>query len=98
MERWLLLSLAVWRVSALLTVEAGPFGLLAHGRDWVGVYYDDYSQCQGRNVLAAMLCCLRCTSIWVGLIVALVFYPQDWVVQTLALSAAAIVIERVVHG
>lgn len=95
---WLLYSLVVWRVSSLLTHERGPFDVFGKLRDRLGIYYDEASQCQGRNEVARALCCLWCTSVWVALIAALLFFREQWIVYTLALSAGAIGIERIVHG
>lgn len=92
------ITLMVWRVSALLTAERGPFDLLGKLRDAVGVYYDEMSQCQGKNEVAKALCCIRCTSVWVGLLAGLLFFPGAWLLYGLALSAGAIVVERVVNG
>lgn len=95
---FVVIALMVWRVSALLTAERGVFDLLGKFRDFVGVYYDEHSQCQGRNELAQALCCLRCTSFWLGLGAGILFYPGAWLLYGLALSAGAIVVERVVNG
>jgi hypothetical protein len=91
----LILALATWRFSSLLSNprERGPFDLFGKLRELVGVYYDEYSQCQGKNELAKALCCVWCTSVWVGLILA-----RGKVIRGLAYSAAAIVVERLVEG
>lgn len=95
---FVVITLMVWRISSLLTAERGPFDLLGKLRDTVGVYYDEMSQCQGRNEVAKALCCIWCTSVWIGLVAALVFYPSAWLLYGLALSAGAIVVERIVSG
>jgi len=95
---FVVICLMVWRVSALLTAERGPYDLLGKFRDVVGVGYDEMSQCQGKNEVSKALCCIRCTSLWVGLVAALLFFPGAWLLYGLALSAGAIVVERVVNG
>lgn len=97
MTWFFLITLAVWRITALLVYEAGPFDLLARIRDLLGVRYDENSKCTG-NVLARMLCCFKCMSVWIALAAAVLYFRNEWVVYTLAISASAIVIDRWVNG
>lgn len=83
---FLVLSLAVWRVSSLVTKEDGPFEIFADIRAKGG----------------ELLNCLWCFSIWGGLVVfvAYAFWPVVvfWACLPLALSAAAIVVDRWCNG
>ncbi len=96
----ILIALATWRVSSLLVFEEGPFMLLVKMRGLAGVYYDEYSEPQGKNVIARALLCVFCISFWIGLgFTVLYFYGLAfWVALPFALSAAAIIIERIVDG
>ncbi len=96
----ILIALATWRVSSLLVFEEGPFMLLVKMRSLLGVYYDEYSKPQGKNVIARALTCVWCSSIWVALgFTVLYFYGLAfWIAMPFALSAAAIIIERIVDG
>ena len=96
----ILIALATWRVSSLLVFEEGPFMLLVKLRSLVGVYYDEFSEVQGKNVVARALTCVWCTSIWVALGFSVLHYfgLAYWVALPFALSAAAIIIERIVDG
>lgn len=85
---------ATWRVSSLLVHESGPYDILGRFRDWVGVAYDEHSRPYGRNVVAAMLLCLWCTSVWVGWAIAILTVPESWVLHGLAYSAGAILIDQ----
>jgi hypothetical protein len=89
-------ALATWRISSLLVHEDGPAEVLAKFRDHVGVRADKFGGCIGDGVLASALCCLWCTSVWVGWIVALTQsrnIPRAAKIG-LAYSAAAIVIQK----
>jgi hypothetical protein len=98
----LILILATWRLSALLTDEAGPFDVFAHLRWLVGVRIDDVGQPYGANVLACGLLCLRCTSVWIGASWAVLYYIWPdmafWLALPFALSAGAISMNEVING
>lgn len=72
-ELLVVLGLATWRISIMLTAESGPYDIFGKIRDVFGLYYDEYSNCQGGAVTAA-LCCVECTSIWVAGFLAFVFF------------------------
>lgn len=78
-------ALAVWRVSALLVREDGPYDLIARLRR------------ASRNTMAGRaLECFYCTSLWIAAPAAswLVGATWRWVVVWLALSGAACLLER----
>lgn len=63
-----ILGLATWRLSALLSKEAGPFHIFEKLRELAGIQHD-----ADGNVLmipskffAELLSCVWCTSVWVG--------------------------------
>lgn len=89
--------LVTWRITALLTTDTitGPM------RDKLGVYYDEFSECKGRNFVARALCCHRCTSVWVALAVTAVCIQPglaEFLPVVLMLSAGSIVINRITDG
>lgn len=90
--------LVTWRIASLLVHEAGPFDMFGRLRDATGIAYDEQSQRYGKNVVAEMLLCLWCTSIWAGWAVALVTGQNDWMLHGLAYSAGAIIIEKWLRG
>ena len=98
---FLILILAVWRISSLLVNEDGPFDVLGHMRHRLGVRFDEYSQPYGENELAQALTCTWCTSIWVGFVIAALYAaaPTAVLICSLpfALSAGAIVADGVIH-
>src|SRR5262245_65098754 len=84
---WLALGiLAVWRITHLFQAEDGPWDLVARLRRRVG-----------EGFWGRLLDCFHCLSIWTSLPVALAL-GSDWLERFLlwlALSAGAIVLERV---
>lgn len=104
-EVWafVLCALAVWRLTSLLYREDGPFDMFPRLRKWVGVYYDEHSVMQGRNVVARAMTCFWCLSLWVSLPFSMIvphnsvnIHPlAAWWIIWLALSTAAIVIDSI---
>lgn len=82
---WFVLGvLAVWRVTHLLHVEHGPWGVLARLREQAA-----------RIGLGELLACFYCLSLWIAAAPAY-WFAATWpgrVVAWLALSAGAILIE-----
>lgn len=98
------LALAVWRLSSLFVYERGPFDVFQRVRERVGIQHDDAGMviATPETLLGGVLGCLWCISVWIGLIVALTayFWPvlAFWLALPLALSAAAILVDKVTHG
>lgn len=95
---YLILTLATWRITSLLVNEYGPFNLLERMRYRLGVRYDESLQRIGTNVVAEAFTCMWCLSVWVGLVLSIALYAMPvlsvWLLLPFALSAGAIVIER----
>jgi hypothetical protein len=87
---WMVLgTLAVWRITHLLTSEDGPWDLVVRLRSTAGAGF------WGR-----LLDCFHCLSLWISAPVALLL-GADWVERGflwLSLSAGAILVERIVSG
>lgn len=82
--RFLLAVLAVWRVTHLLHVEHGPWGVIARGR-----------AAAGRLGLGEVFRCFYCLSLWTAAPAAFLI-ASSWPVRGvawLALSAGAILVE-----
>jgi hypothetical protein len=97
---FLILGLAVWRLTSLLVEEQGPWYIFERLRYWLGVRYDEHSERYGMNVIAEGLTCIWCASVWVAGFWAVLFliFPT-WVIPIslpFALSSTAILIERLV--
>ena len=87
--RFLLAVLAVWRVTHLITHEDGPWDMLAHIR-----------RSFGKGVVGKLVSCFYCLSLCVA--VPFVWFvtrlPVEMVVSWLALSGAAVLLERASGG
>jgi hypothetical protein len=100
----LVLSLAGWRITSLVSREDGPWYILGKIRGFLGVRYDEYSQPYGLNVISRGLVCMWCSSVWVGVgLTVLYLIAPDIVIffcLPFALSSVVIAIEKVVlqHG
>ena len=94
---FLILSLATWRIASLLIAERGAFDVFVKLRKAVGIGHDAEGQpnLYPDTMLADLFSCVRCMSVWVGIVLTLVyvFVPSMlwlWLCLPLALSAAAI--------
>jgi hypothetical protein len=87
---WLALGiLAVWRVSYLLASESGPWRV-----------FERIRRRAGNGFWGELLSCLYCLSVWVAAPFAF-FLGESWKQRLMlwpALSAGAIIVERLVHG
>jgi hypothetical protein len=97
---FVVLGLATWRLTSLVVKEDGPWNLLARLRHLIGVRFDAASQPYGLNIVAEALTCMWCSSVWVGVAFSLSYLtfpePTRLVGFPLALSAAALVLQRLV--
>lgn len=94
----LLLSLAVWRLSSLFAREDGPYDIFIKIRLKAGVSIDEFGEEYSTNMLSKGLLCIWCNSLWFSSIVSL-FASRNvigYIFNTLALSALAIIIDKVV--
>lgn len=93
-------GLATWRIAAMLVYEDGPKYILKAFRERVGIEYDIKGEIETvkENLLAGVLSCLWCCSVWVGAFFVLLhlFYPlmAMKIATAFALSAVAIVVDH----
>jgi len=83
--RFLLATLASWRVCHLLAYEDGPWDILARFRRRLGL-----------SVLGKLMDCFQCLSLWISIPSALFLRPSpaEFPVVWLAVSGAACLLER----
>ena len=95
------LILAAWRLTSLLSSEAGPFAILDRLRHAAGVRYDSGGIPFGLNELARGLVCPWCLSVWVGGIFGLAWllWPSVtvFVALPLAVSGGVVVVHSIVE-
>lgn len=97
MTTYILAALAVWRVAVLLVEDAGPWRMFARLRARVGiVVYPDGTTMIPDTLLAGILSCVRCASLWLAVPATVLVQPdswQAWALTPFALSGVAVVIE-----
>lgn len=98
---YLILTLATWRISSLLISEHGPWHIFERLRALVGVqYHPETFERIASSMLSEMFTCIWCMSVWVGILLTVAYYllPQVtiWLMLPLALSTAALAINRVI--
>lgn len=99
----LILALANWRISSLLTNEDehGPYEILDKIRWIVGIEYHEGFP-YATNEIAKLFMCVWCISIWVGIIqtILMLIIPDytTWLFLPFALSTVAVIIEEQWHG
>ena len=82
-------TLAVWRLTHLLQAEDGPYEVFVHLRGRVG-----------EGFVGKLLDCFYCLSLWIASPAAWLVGRgwSEWLLLWLALSAAAIIVERLHAG
>lgn len=95
-----ILALATWRMASLLTYERGPLHVFESLRAFTGIRHND----RGRPEVIPdgfwpeLLSCVWCISPYIGLVLAMLYYWGGsvvvWVCLPLALSSAAIIVNR----
>lgn len=98
MIHYILAALAVWRLSVLLVEEEGPRHIFAILRSRSGIeVYPDGTVIVPGTIVAGVLACTRCASMWIAVPVTLMLWPGDdwraWILTPLALSGAAVLAE-----
>lgn len=93
------MALATFRISHLVADEDGPWGLFEWIRGKIGVRRDEKGEPYGTNNFAVGLVCQWCNSIWIGVVLMLLYiYTKQitvWVCFPLALSAVALTISEI---
>lgn len=93
----LLLALATYRLTHLITSEDGPAKLCRRLRLFAGAYQSVDGRWDSEHVFGKLLSCFMCASVWVAALVyaAHVYLPALdvlWII--LALSGAACLLKR----
>lgn len=98
------LALATWRCTALLSYERGPGDVFVRARGRLGIQpdADGAPAAWPERLPASAVVCVWCLSVYLGAAWALLWLlrpaPAFWLALPLALSAAAILVERYAHG
>lgn len=79
-------SLAVWRVSRMITLEEGPFSAFA----WLRGHVDARQQ----TWIGRGLSCLACVSFWLAALAALVLNAS--VIEWFGIAGASLLLDRMI--
>jgi len=87
-EKYLVLLVAVWRVTHLISAEDGPFDLIIRFRRLLGTSF-----------LGKLMDCFYCLSIWVGVLCSIFAATNVAEIIALALyySGASILLEKITN-
>jgi hypothetical protein len=101
MVNLIVVALGVWRISSLLVNEDGPAYIFGKLRTRVGIRFNHYSQPYAENDLAELFLCVWCLSVWVGLVMAILWIISPTLTLYLSLpfafSTVAIIVEKIVY-
>lgn len=81
--------LSVWRLTALLVYDSGPFDLLTHVRVALS-----------KAGLHRVITCFHCAAVWVSFVVVGIIYKLQWksFILAIGVAGAASITERFLGG
>ena len=93
----IILTLATWRITSLIATERGPYAIFEKFRNRLGITTTAIPESEAGKLFS----CIMCLSIWVAFVAvgAYCALGRDvvfWLSLPLALSAGAIIVDRVV--
>jgi len=93
---FILMGLAIWRLSSLLMKERGPFDLFVRVRKLIGVkHYDDGTPLSYKdNFFGNLFSCCWCLSVWIAFAYTAfyIFLPRYAIIFALPLSLSTVTI------
>lgn len=90
----IVISLATWRLAALLIYEEGPWHLMTRLRERFGIIHeDDEPVGWPTSMPGSIFKCMSCMGLWVAPVVMLLGWLAPPVVWALGLSGAANLLE-----
>jgi len=88
----IILILATYRLTLMFHSENGPWNTFQSFRNWSGVYLDENNKMVGTNVLSNALSCYYCFSVWIAIILSILYWHNlTWLMLPFALSGGAII-------
>ena len=93
----IILGLAVWRLSSLISRESGPYNIFALLRFRAGVVYNKMSEEIPSSELSKGILCLWCVSVWISIPLGILYFflPMFTIFACIpfAISALAILVD-----
>lgn len=99
----IIISLAAWRITSILVREEGPYDICEKFRYMLGVRYDEHSKrVTNGNMLASLVLCTWCTSVWVAALFFILYYISNniaiLIAAPLAISTLTIFTDIIITG
>jgi hypothetical protein len=99
-----LAAFAVWRISAILVEERGPWDICYRFRKFIGIEHDGNMDVDvvPERFFPLLFSCIKCTSVWIGLLVMVVFLSMPatiflLVIVPFGLSGVAVLIDSLTY-
>lgn len=100
-EAAIIIGLAAWRLTALISYERGPFDIFISFRSLLGIEHDPSSyepHSWPNNSLARAITCPWCLGIYLAVACWGLWELEPKVVMVIAASAILIIVEKWNHG
>jgi len=94
---FVILALATWRISSLITDEEGPWGIFSRIRNKIGIKYNEQNERYATNEIAKQVMCIWCISYIIGAIVILIYFIVPWSIylfSAFAFSAVSMLCDK----
>lgn len=94
-EQYLLIGLAAWRLTSLLSSEAGPFDVFQRIREMFGVTHDDGGVVFGvpQTFMAMLITCPWCLGVWMAAGCWILWEVEPVIVGVFAASSIVVIVE-----
>lgn len=99
LEQAVIIGLAAWRLTALISYERGPLDVFLHLRALLGFEHNDNGEPVSwpNNILAQAIACAWCTGVYVSVGVWGLWQISESAVMVLAAMAVLVAVERFNH-
>lgn len=99
LEASVLISLAAWRCTSLISYERGPFDIFLAFRTAIGFQHDSqgHPDAWPSTFFHQMIACPWCLGLWMALAMYGVWVWEPRAVMVLAAATILIVVQKIVH-
>lgn len=96
----ILIGLASWRVTALLSYERGPLGVFLWFRKFLSIHHNDQDEpvAWPNNIVTEALSCPWCLGLWAAAAMYGIWQLEPVVVMVIAASTVLVAVEKWNHA